>query len=91
MGELNQSFEVTYDVSEIVRPLSWTDLVQLLNEPQPEQIPLRFSFRASVQSTNPDGESRLEVLQVCRGELDHDQDTVAIGCEKEIVDINSEQ
>ena len=63
------------------------DLVQLINTPEPDQVPLRFAFRAAALGTRPDGSlALLRVRQVCRADLD-DQGAVVSSCTTEIVDI----
>ena len=64
------------------------DLAQMLNNPQPEHLPLRLSFRALAPGTAADGtQALLEIRQTCRGELDDAQGTASIVCDEEVVDI----
>jgi hypothetical protein len=62
------------------------DLVQLLNAPQPGQLPLKFKFQSKACGLTADGRpARLEVRQICS------DDGSGQVCPKAIVDIRPDK
>ena len=64
------------------------DLLQLINEPLHEQLPLRLSFVARVTETRADGIlAILTIKQVCEGKWKAQEARVGVVCWRDIVDI----